>query len=265
MSGRAPDKSSAYPDEKGWEEFPVHIQTIKIMKTILLCIITSIFFISCAADSDLQTAEPIFPMAKEISTAAEYPANPANPFDLKGKKIYEGLQEFYKDQPAPNSISELAQQIRYVSGRLDEGGSATGRLIPFTDEMVQSIMLDPDNSMLAIVQGSVLQSYAKNSVIAFLQQLIAERQQEFSITYSYITGYESDVLSDTVFTAEETETLLTVASISRYSLYSAEERKDRDWEVLVGGKPAAPFFKRNEAAIISVIALLMKPFGINKH
>lgn len=256
MSGRVPAKSSAYPDEKGWEEIPVHIQTIKIMKTILLCIITSIFLISCSADSDLQAAETSSAMARETSIAVQYPANPDNPFDLKGKKIYEGLQEFYKDQPAPNSISELAQQIRYVSNRLDASGSPAGRLIPFTDEMVQSIMLDPDNSMIAIVQGSVLQSYAKSSLIAFLQQLIAERQQEFSITYSYITGYESDVLSDTIFTAEETETVLTVASISRYSLYSEEERKDRDWEVLVGGKPPAPFFERNESAIISVIALL---------
>jgi hypothetical protein len=107
-----------------------------------------------------------------------------------------------------------------------------------------------------LVQNSALQVYAKNNLINFLQHLIAKRQEEFSVTYDYITDYEQEVLNDTVFSAEEIETILTIASISRYSLYSAEERKDRDWETNVGGKPVRPFFEANEIPIISIIALL---------
>jgi len=29
MSGRAPENSSAYPDEMDWEAIPIHLQTIK--------------------------------------------------------------------------------------------------------------------------------------------------------------------------------------------------------------------------------------------
>lgn len=249
-----PDKSSAYPDERNWEDIPTHLQTIQIMKTILLCIITSVFFVSCSVEEDYSTVENIS-VPKDI-LPEQYPANTSNPFDARGKAIYDALQFYYQDHQIPNSVSALSSQIRHVSAKVLRNGNQTGRLIPFTDEMVESIMDDPDGSMLLIVENSALEVYAKNNLITFLQHLIVKRQEEFSITYDYITDYEQEVLNDTVFSAEEMETILTVASISRYSLYSAEERKDRDWETNVGGKSVRPFFGTNEMPIISIIALL---------
>jgi len=254
MSGRVPDKSSAYPDERNWEDIPIYLQTIQIMKTILLCIITSVFFVSCSADEDFDNAAN--GSAPGDHTQGQYPANTSNPFDAKGKKIYDELYFYYQNHQAPNSVAALSNEIRHVSKKILRKENQTGRLIPFTDEMVESIMEDPDNSMLLIVQGSALQAYAKNNLIGFLQQLIVERQEEFSVTYDYITQYEQEVLNDTVFSSEEMETILTVAAISRYSLYSADERKDRDWETNVGGKPVSPFFEANEMPIISIIAFL---------
>lgn len=228
------------------------------MKTILLCIATSLFFIACSDDADLKNTltPPILTDGAAINK--DYPANLANPFDSNGKNIYDALQAYFEANRTVNSLEELTDQISFISERLNVKSSLTGRLIPFTNAMVDSIMVDPDNNMIAIVHNSSLQSYAKNNLIAFLQELIIKRQQEFSVIYSYITAYESDVLADEAFTPEETETILTVSSISRYSLYSAEERKDRDWEILVGGKQARPFFESKEASIICIIALLEK-------
>ncbi|PBJ08040.1 hypothetical protein [Flavobacterium sp. ACN6] len=226
------------------------------MKTILLCIITSVFLISCSTNADFETAENLLSTAEQTAVENQYPANRANPFDLKGKKLYEALDIYCKKYDPVNSVSELTAQIRFVSENIFQSGSTTGRLIPFTDEMVEAIMDDPDNSMIVIVQNSVLQHYAKNKLISFLQQLIINRQQEFSITNNYITGYEADVLDDAVLNTEETETILTVASISRYSLYSEEDRKDKDWDILIGSKNAKPFFEINEVSLISIIALL---------
>lgn len=254
MSGRVPDKSSAYPDEMDWEDIPIHLQTIPIMKTILLCIIASVIFVSCSIEEDFKTAANLSD-ERDIKEV-QYPANTSNPFDSKGKEIYEELHFYYQDHQTPNSVSELSDQIRYLSEKIFNKVNQTGRLIPFTDEIVESIMEDPDNSMISIVQNSVLQVYAKNNLISFLQHLTIKRQDEFSITYDYITDYEQEVLNDTVFSSEEMETILTVASISRYSLYSADERKDRDWETNVGGKTVKPFFEANEMPIVSIIALL---------
>lgn len=249
-----PDKSSAYPDERDWEDIPIHVQTIQIMKTILLCIITSVFFVSCSAEEDFSTGAAL--SAPGDSMPAQYPANTSNPFDTRGKAIYDELQFYYQNHQVPNSVSALSSQIRHLSAKVLGKGNQNGRLIPFTDEMVESIMEDPDGSMLLIVENSALQVYAKNNLITFLQHLIIKREEDFSVTYNYITDYEQEVLNDAVFTSEEIETILTVASISRYSLYSAEERKDRDWETNVGGKFVRPFFEANEMPIISIIALL---------
>ena len=168
------------------------------------------------------------------------------------------MKIYYENNQAPNSVSELAKQISFVSESVQKKNLITSRLIPFTDEMVESIMSDPDNSMILIVQNSTLQTYVKNNLINFLQNLIDKREDEFVMTNNYIVGYEADVLNDSVLTSEETETILTVASISRYSLYSEEERKDKDWDILIGSKRAKPFFSKNETSIVQVIALLEK-------
>ncbi|MBZ4033830.1 hypothetical protein K6T82_03570 [Flavobacterium sp. 17A] len=224
------------------------------MKTFLLCIITSFLFISCSADSDIENSQS----ALDSSNFYESSTNNVNPFDSKGQKVYEALRTYYLSNQRPSSVSELAEQIRFVSQSLQKKNLFTNRLILFTDEIVEAIMSDPDNSMILIVQNSTLHTYAKNNLINFLQNLIDRRQEEFNITNNYILGYEAEVLTNTVFTSEETETLLTVASISRYSLYSEEERKDKDWDILVGSKHAKAFLKKNELSLVLVIVLLEK-------
>ena len=256
MPGRVPGRSSAYPDERNREEIPLHIQTTIIMKTNLVLLMTALMFISCSSDSDSEAAVQRSASGEGSIAGIDYPANSANSFDFKGKKIYEALAAYSQKKQHPNSVSELAQQIGFISEKLDLKAAPTARIIPFTDEMVQSILEDPDQSMILIIQNSALQSGAKTSLIDFLQQLISERRQEFSFSYNYITGYESDVINNPTFTAEEKETMLTAASIARYSLYSEKERKDKDWDILVGGKPAKPFFEMNQVPLVSLIALL---------
>jgi len=226
------------------------------MKTFLLCIATSFLFISCSVESDIENSQDASDFSKIFENKDQSSYSYRNPFDLQGKKVYESLKAYYLNNGRPKSVSELAAQIRFISQSVPKKNHSTKRLIPFTDEMVEAIMSDPDNSLIGIVQNSTLQTYAKNNLINFLQNLIAKREDEFSVTNNYILGYESDVLSNTDFTSEETETILTVASISRYSLYSEEERKDKDWDILVGSKHAKAFLKKNETSIVLVIALL---------
>ncbi|UUW11255.1 hypothetical protein NLG42_10690 [Flavobacterium plurextorum] len=228
------------------------------MKTFLLCITASFLFISCSADADIESSRPTSVSLQNSESKSQSFKGDGNPFDIKGQNVYELLKVFYQNNQSPNSVAELTEQIRFVLNSVQNKKGITNRLIPFTDEMVEAILSDPDNSMILIVQNSTLQTYAKNNLINFLQNLISKRQEEFTITNNYILGYESDVLSDTIFTTEETETILTVASISRYSLYTEEERKDKDWDILVGSKHAQPFFSKNEVSIILVIALLEK-------
>ncbi|GAA6766503.1 hypothetical protein AAFH68_24450 [Flavobacterium sp. CGRL1] len=258
MSGRVPDKSSAYPDERNWEGIPIHLQTIQIMKTSFICIMLSVFLFSCSAEADVEIAVYQSGAAESDIVQICQSTNPLNPFDHEGEIILEALHLYYQKHGFPNSVPELCEQIRQIAAKSHRTASVTQRLIPFTDEMVQAILEDPDSSMILTVQNSVLQQYAKDNLISFLQNLMNKRQQEFSMICAYILEYENQVLADTAFTAQETETILTVASISRYSLYSEEERKDKDWDILHGNKAAKPFFGRNEVPIVFITAFLDK-------
>ena len=226
------------------------------MKNILLCSILLCLLISCSTESDFN-ASKANPDALDKSTGVlPEPANKANPFDFKGKLYYDRLREYQQQNQFPNSISELNRQISFI-GSPFEKKSITGKsILFFTDEIVQSIMDDPDNKMISIVENSELSDSAKTSLINFLQGLIIQRELDFSTSYNYIVDYENTVIGNNTWQEEESETILTVSSISRYSLYSEAEQKDRDWDKSSSNKQAELFFSANEVSIISVIALL---------
>ncbi len=222
----------------------------------LLCIIIAFLVLSCSTDSDLEKPENTSNKISELNNDSVLPENKLNPFDAKGKKYYDTLNSYYQNYQFPNSVNEITQQIKFVSGNNPYHGIASKGVIHFNDEIVQIIMNDPDNSLIAIIENSSLSIQAKTNIISFLQNLMQQRLQDFTIAYQFIVSYEADILQNATLTEDETETILTVASISRYSLYSESERKDRDWETSVGSKKAAPYFEKNEAAIISIIAFL---------
>ncbi|HEU4791360.1 MAG TPA: hypothetical protein VFS71_16855, partial [Flavobacterium sp.] len=191
-----------------------------------------------------------------VSNISKAPENMANPLDLKGKTFYEALELYHLKNRFPNSIDEITSQIKFVSAKMGSKTITSKSIIVFNDDIVQSIMSDPDNMMVSIVQSSSLGSAAKTDLIVFLQNLISRRQLEFDVNYNFIVSYENTVILNQTFSADDKDTILTVTSISRYSLYSESERKDRDWETSVGSKMAKPFFKSNQVSIISIIALL---------
>lgn len=226
------------------------------MKTLLTCRILLVFLISCSTDSDLQI--PQYNNKQVLSRDILLPENTANPMDYKGKLYYNALSLYQQQNEFPNSIGELNKQISFIGLRFEKSAKTSKGLIPFTDEIVESIMADPDQSLIAIIGTSTLTAGAKSSLIDFLQGLISYRQLEFSLSYDYIVTYENTIIQDSGWSQDDRDTVLTVTSIARYSLYSELERKDRDWESSAGNKFAKPFFSTNEIPVISIIALLGK-------
>ncbi|KQW99464.1 hypothetical protein [Flavobacterium sp. Root420] len=226
------------------------------MKNILLCSILLCLLISCSTESDFNASKGNPDTLNKSTGVLPDPANKANPFDFKGKLYYDTLREYQGENQFPNSIDELNKQIRFIGSPFEKKSKTGKSILFFTDEIVHSIMDDPDNKMISIVENSELSDSAKISLIDFLQGLIIQRELDFSISYNYIVEYESTVIGNGSWQEEESETILTVASISRYSLYSEAEQKDRDWDKSSSNKPADLFFSTNEVSIISIIALL---------
>jgi hypothetical protein len=225
------------------------------MKILSLCSILLCFLISCSTDSDLNASDKRESSIIKSKRNLPNPENPSNPFDSKGKSYYDELTRYWLQNPYPNSMEEITQLVSFLELQF-KGPSTNKNLIYFTDEIVESIMADPDQSMILMVQNSALSSAAKISLINFLQSLIEKRELEFSLNYSYIVNYENTVISDSSFSEDDKETILTVTSISRYSLYSAAERKDRDWDKSGANKNTKLFLETNQLAVISIIAML---------
>lgn len=217
----------------------------------LLCLLTS-----CSTDSDFNSSGLNSTTLEESKNVQTGPENRLNPFDKEGILYYNAFVAYQGDKQLPKSVEEMTEQIKYISSQIEKKKNTQKRIIVFNDSIVESIMADPDNYMINIVQSSQLTAYAKGNVINFLQGLINQRQLDFTVSYNYIVDYEGTVIDDTSLDADERETILTITSISRYSLYSETERKDKDWDLSAGNKPAKKIFSQNEISVISIIALL---------
>jgi hypothetical protein len=239
-----------------WEEILIHHSNNLIMKNLLINCLLLCLLTSCSTDSDFNQIEVVDSSAEQSALTLKTPENRLNPFDKKGLTYYNALNEYYLLNTAPNSIREITNQIKYLSNQIDKGNNTRKGIIAFNDSIVEAIMSDPDNSMIDIVQNSTLSVDAKSNLISFLQGLINHRQLDFTVSYNYIVNYEGTIIGGSHFDDDETETILTISSISRYSLYSESERKDKDWDLSAGNKPAKKFFSTNESSIISIIALL---------
>ncbi|MDQ8013387.1 MAG: hypothetical protein REI96_13130 [Flavobacterium nitrogenifigens] len=226
------------------------------MKNLLTIFALLCLLASCSADSDFNSSAINSVNLENSENVQIGPGNILNPFDKAGILYYNTLIDYQNNKQMPNSVGEITEQIKFISGRIDKKTKSEKRIIVFNDSIVESIMADPDNCMINIVQSSQLSSYAKGNLINFLQGLINQRQLDFTVSYNYIVDYEGTVIDDTSLDADETETILTITSISRYSLYSETERKDKDWDLSAGNKPARKIFSQNEISIISIIALL---------
>ncbi|MDP5198986.1 hypothetical protein [Flavobacterium sp. DG2-3] len=226
------------------------------MKNLILCSVLVCFFISCSTDSEINQSEPFSNAEAKSSNGLALPMNTANPFDYKGKMYYNELNIYYQDHQMPKSTLELRDQIRFISNKIGYSQYSHKNIISFNDSIVDFIMADPDNMMITIVQNSLLSPASKSSITNFLQGLLLKRELEFGVKYDYVVSYEDSIIENSTISEDDKDTILTVTSISRYSLYSASERKDRDWESSAGNKKANSIFSLDEIAFTSIIVLL---------
>ncbi|SCY74058.1 hypothetical protein SAMN02927916_3126 [Flavobacterium anhuiense] len=223
------------------------------MKNYLLFAVLSFFIFSCSQESQIIESSSDS-LISDSEMRLRY--NALNPMDYKGKKFYEDLCLYQKNNGMPKSSAQMAGQLQFISGSISKSNPFSKGIIPFTDQLVESIMADPDNMMIAIVEQSGLTVESKNSLISFLESLLSKRHEEFSILYAFVADYEQGLIISTAIMQEEKDTLLTVSSISRYSLYSEEERKDRDWDHSAGSRSMNASFGDDNLAIVLIIAYL---------
>jgi hypothetical protein len=209
-------------------------------------------FASCSTDSDLRDSENSNAESKQLSFSA---GNNKNPMEKEGKKYSKVLAWYLKTNKTPNSISELISQIHFVSKEFCGVKSLNKKTPPLSSDKIKALMDNPGEELLVIIDQSTLGTSAKSELLDFVQTLIDRSNDDYSEVYLYITSFEDEILQSTSLISDEKNTILTISSLSRYVLYE-EARKDRDWETSVGNRISQPFFGFNQAAVISLLALL---------
>ncbi|WP_409415798.1 hypothetical protein [Flavobacterium sp. PS2] len=201
--------------------------------TVLLILIFPFIVISCTTEgnvADLVTNKKA--NFKEPKMILLGPENNTNPYDNMGKLHNEILEIYLAANSGSTVIEDIMAQVQSI------GLSNTINIVqdcsaPATINIINTILINPQNSGTTIIENSVLTAHAKTKITAFLDSLATIKTNPYKDIYDFVTAYESEVLSNDLLNNEDRRVILTTTSIARYSIYY-EKKKDRDWDSSYG-------------------------------
>jgi hypothetical protein len=165
------------------------------------------------------------------------PENPANVYDSAGKLHNDILDIYLAGNYQYTTIAEINQQIEAIT-------AANSNLILLNSQTnqpanlveMQEIIDSPQAKLDEVISNSTMTNAAKISLSNFMNDVLLWKNNPYEDTYQLIVSYESSVIANTQFTCEDKRIILTTSSITRYSIYYEEERKDKDWGASVGNR-----------------------------
>ncbi|WP_281225426.1 hypothetical protein [Flavobacterium aquiphilum] len=196
------------------------------------------------------------------------PENPANIYDLAGKLHNEILDVYLTGNYTYTTIAEINQQIEAISasnGDLTLLNSQPSQPVNLVE--MQDIVDNPQAKLEEVISNSTMTNEAKTSLSNFMNDVLLWENVPYEEIYQSIISYESSVMDNVVFTDEDKRIILTTSSITRYSLYYDEERKDKDWGSSVGnrvGGVSGAIENSSEAVKCSlIIGIMINSLGAN--
>ena len=228
------------------------------MKNYLLCAILSFAAISCSTEAEVDPSVTSDSNPSILHTKSQIPHNNANPFEGRGKEYFDLLTIYLDTNKVPNSASEMTEQIKFLFQNYDTILYTSRSTASLTSKQVTMVLSEPEKQLIAILENGSLSSEAKEELILFVKALLTQQDSEYVEQYNYIVSYETKILENKTLSAVEKESILSVASVSRYALYANSKHRDRDWEISVANRKAQPAFNSYQATIISVILLSKK-------
>ncbi|MGB6083879.1 hypothetical protein [Moheibacter sp.] len=193
--------------------------------------------ISCLNDEDVPTEffDESFTVDNQIlgKTGID-PENTANPFDSVGINHNLYLESFWENFADPVSITDAINKINILTGLGQSKISANN-----PSQKIQDILNDPVNEFEDALEQTISSSTAKDELIDFIDFLEINKHQEFTYLHSFITGFEDDVLNDTMYSAEDKRIILCLTSFIRHGLYLKKRRDDKDWDISIASRTGA--------------------------
>lgn len=209
-------------------------------------VILALLTFSCTADTiNSEATSTTVLLEKKLKKAVSLEEdrtaeNPANVYDFAGKLHNDILDVYLTDNYQFTTVSLISQQImaivnsnvefEHLSLDINQSACLT---------TCQDIVDNPQIKFDEAIANSSLSTAAKVSFSSFMDSLLIVKNDDFGVIYQFIISYESGVIANTQFSAEDKRIILITSSIARFSLYYEKRRKDKDWESSVGNRAGA--------------------------
>lgn len=209
------------------------------MKNFLISMM-AVLALSCTNDYDREDSISTFKKkdAPSKKNAGLNPENTANAYDIAGK-IHNDLLDAYLSgnfsNQTINAVSSKIDSISFLNSDLQNLPSH----YPVNFQEIQGIVDSPEVQLEQIIANSWMSTASKNSLSEFMSSAALWQDSDYDAVHPSIISFEATVTNNQQFTAEEKRIILTSSAITRYSLYYASERKDKDWETSVGNRVGA--------------------------
>lgn len=209
------------------------------MKNFLISML-AVLALSCTNDYDREDSISNFKNKDATSkkNAGLNPENTANAYDIAGK-IHNDLLDAYLSgnfsNQTINTVSSKIDSISFLNSDLQNLPSH----YPANFQEIQGIVDSPEIQLEQIIANSSMSMASKNCLSDFMSSVTLWQNNDYDVIHQSIISFEAAVTNNQQFTAEEKRIILTSSAITRYSLYYASERKDKDWETSVGNRVGA--------------------------
>ncbi|MFV5703026.1 hypothetical protein ACM55F_14230 [Flavobacterium sp. XS2P12] len=215
------------------------------MKNISLgLVILPLLIISCTTDN-FDTADSIVSKVSDKKSEkwaslvqSLTPENPENVYDYAGKLHNDLLETYSAGNYQYSTIAQISEQVHAIAaGNSDVALLNLEPNLSDNFEEIQEIINNPEAKLEEAISNSSMTNAAKISLSSFMNAALLWENEEYGAIYQSIISYESAVMTNANFSAEDKRIILTTSSIARYSLYSDKQPPhDEDWESSVGNR-----------------------------
>ncbi|MDA6069534.1 hypothetical protein NJT12_07880 [Flavobacterium sp. AC] len=209
------------------------------MKNFLISML-AVLALSCTNDYAREDSESNFKKkdANSKKNAGLNPENTANAYDIAGKIHNDLLDAYLSGNFSDQTISAISSKIDSIS-LLNSDLQNLPSYYPINFQEIQGIVDSPEMQLEQIIANSWMSTGSKNCLSEFMSLAALWQNSGYDAAYQSIISFEAAVANNQQFSAEEKRIILTSSAITRYSLYYASERKDKDWETSVGNRVGA--------------------------
>lgn len=174
------------------------------------------------------------------------PFNANNPYETIGQLHDELFTTYYEAEVLPTSIEEICSSVESIANaNTTFNNLKEPNYQPLVPAKVEYSVQHQSTCITDIIASSSLSTGAKTNLAVFCKAFVIlfDTENNAEILYGYVANYESTIVDNPSFTANDKRILLTTTSVARHSAYLAKKKPkkntDPDWTILVGNIMAA--------------------------